>query len=53
MCTNNSTGHDWQHIQRVYNNAKLMNKKEKANDFILAMIVLMHDSYDHNDRYLL
>lgn len=46
-CINDSTGHDWQHIQRVYNNAMLINKKEQADDFILTMIVLMHDLYDH------
>ncbi len=47
VCINDSTGHDWQHIQRVYNNAMLINKKEQADDFILTMIVLMHDLYDH------
>lgn len=47
VCANESTGHDWWHIQRVYNNAMLINKKEKANNFILTIIVLMHDLYDH------
>jgi len=46
-CKNDSTGHDWWHIQRVYNNAMLINKKEQANEFILTAIVLMHDLYDH------
>lgn len=47
VCKNDSSGHDWWHIERVYNNAKLINKKEKANEFILTIIVLMHDLYDH------
>ena len=46
-CYNDSTGHDWWHIQRVYNNAMLINKKEKADEFIITIIVLMHDLYDH------
>lgn len=32
-CYNDSTGHDWWHIQRVYNNAMLINKKENADSF--------------------
>lgn len=32
-CENDSTGHDWWHIQRVYNNAMQINKKENANEF--------------------
>lgn len=46
-CYNDSTGHDWWHIQRVYKNAMLINKKEKANEFIITIIALMHDLYDH------
>lgn len=47
VCKNDSTGHDWWHIQRVYNNAMLINKKEQADEFVLTVIVLMHDLYDH------
>ena len=47
VCKNDSSGHDWWHIQRVYNNAMLINKKEGANEFVLTAIVLMHDLYDH------
>lgn len=47
VCENDSTGHDWYHIQRVYNNAMLINKKEQANEFVLSVIVLMHDLYDY------
>lgn len=46
-CYNDSTGHDWWHIQRVYQNAMLINEKEKANEFIITIIALMHDLYDH------
>lgn len=46
-CYKESTGHDWWHIQRVYNNAMLINKKEEADEFIITIIVLMHDLYDH------
>ena len=45
-CYNDSTGHDWWHIQRVYNNAMLINKKENADEFIITIIVLMHDLCD-------
>ena len=47
ICENDSTGHDWWHIQRVYNNAMQINKKENANEFLITIIVLMHDLYDH------
>ena len=47
VCKNDSSGHDWWHIQRVYNNAMLINQKEGANEFVLTAIVLMHDLYDH------
>ena len=47
VCENDSTGHDWWHIQRVYNNAMLINRKENANEFLITIIVLMHDLYDH------
>lgn len=47
VCEKDSTGHDWWHIQRVYNNAMLINQKENADDFVITMIVLMHDLYDH------
>ena len=42
-----ASGHDWWHIKRVYNNAMLINQKEKANEFIITMIAYMHDLYDH------
>lgn len=47
ICKDDSTGHDWWHIKRVYNNAMLINQKENANEFVITLIVLMHDLYDH------
>lgn len=47
ICQNDSTGHDWWHIQRVYNNAMLINKEENADEFIIALTALMHDLYDY------
>ncbi len=46
-CINDSSGHDWWHIKRVEKNAMLINKDEKANEFVIKMIVYMHDLYDH------
>ncbi len=40
------TGHDWWHIERVYNNARTINKKEKADQFIIDLAVLLHDVGD-------
>jgi len=39
-------GHDWWHIYRVWNNAKLINKNEKANSFIIELGALLHDIAD-------
>lgn len=47
ISTNDSTGHDWWHVKRVYNNALLINEKEKANEFVIKLIALLHDVYDH------
>jgi len=47
VCYNDSTGHDWWHIQRVYNNAMLINEKENSDKFIITLIAFMHDLYDH------
>lgn len=46
-CINDSSGHDWWHIKRVEKNAMLINKDEKVNEFVIKMIVYMHDLYDH------
>lgn len=39
-------GHDWWHIQRVYNNAKLIAASEKVDGFIVALGALLHDIAD-------
>lgn len=39
-------GHDWFHIERVYNNAKLISKSEKVDEFIVALGALLHDIAD-------
>ena len=40
------TGHDWWHIERVMNNANLINKSEKADSFVISLAVLLHDVGD-------
>lgn len=40
------TGHDWWHIERVLNNARLINKTEKADQFVVELAVLLHDVGD-------
>lgn len=44
--SNEGTGHDWRHIERVSNNAKLINKTEKADKFIIYLALLLHDVGD-------
>lgn len=39
-------GHDWFHIQRVVNNAKLIAKTEKVDNFIVILGALLHDIAD-------
>lgn len=39
-------GHDWFHIQRVYNNAKLIAKDENVDEFIVSLGALLHDIAD-------
>ncbi len=40
------TGHDWWHIERVLNNARLINAKEKVDEIIIKLAVLLHDVGD-------
>lgn len=40
------SGHDWFHIERVYNLAKYLAEKENANSFIVEMTALLHDIDD-------
>ncbi len=39
-------GHDWFHIERVYKNALLLLKEEKADAFVVALGALLHDIAD-------
>jgi uncharacterized protein len=39
-------GHDWWHIQRVANNAKLISKTERADQLVVDLAVLLHDIAD-------
>ena len=40
------SGHDWYHIERVYNLSKYLAKKENADFFIVEMTALLHDIDD-------
>ena len=39
-------GHDWWHIERVWNNANTIAKTEKADSFIVSLASLLHDIAD-------
>lgn len=41
------TGHDWFHIERVYNNALQIQRQEGGNLFIVELAALLHDISDH------
>jgi len=47
----NGSAHDFEHIKRVYNNAKKLAIKEKANTKLVLSAVLLHDivSYPKSD----
>lgn len=40
------TGHDWWHIERVLNNARLINKDEQGDPYVIELAVLLHDVGD-------
>jgi uncharacterized protein len=42
-----SSGHDWWHAYRVYQNAILIAKAEKADHFIVSVAALLHDIADY------
>ena len=48
----NDSAHDFNHIMRVFKNAKKICKKEKANEKLVLSAVLLHDivSYPKSDR---
>lgn len=39
-------GHDWFHIERVYNNTKLIAKEEKVDKIVVELAALLHDIAD-------
>lgn len=39
-------GHDWWHIERVWNNARLIARSENVNIFIAELAALLHDIAD-------
>jgi uncharacterized protein len=43
---NDASGHDWWHIVRVHNIARVLAEREKANLFIVEMAALLHDIAD-------
>lgn len=43
---NAESGHDWWHILRVWNNAKLIAQSEPANLFVVELAALLHDIAD-------
>lgn len=44
--SNDSTGHDWWHTERVYKVAKHIAREEKADIFIVEIAALLHDIAD-------
>ncbi|MBE8713188.1 HD domain-containing protein [Sphingobacterium hungaricum] len=40
------SGHDWWHIQRVWNNTKLILQTEEADSFVCELTALLHDIAD-------
>lgn len=40
-------GHDWFHIERVFNNAMHIVREEDADEFIVALAALLHDIADY------
>ena len=46
--TQEATGHDWYHIERVWKNAKkIAQHYPKANQLHIELAALLHDRYDH------
>jgi len=43
---NDSSGHDWWHIYRVWKNARMICQHEKADIFIVELAALLHDLDD-------
>ena len=46
LLSKEGTGHDWWHITRVLNTARLINKTEKGDWFIIQLAIILHDVGD-------
>ncbi len=46
LLANDSSGHDWWHIQRVWNNALTIGRAEGADLFVVQLAALVHDIAD-------
>jgi len=46
-CEIDISAHDWWHIHRVCEVAKKLNVHENGNEFVVEMIALLHDVFDH------
>jgi uncharacterized protein len=46
MLENDTTGHDWHHIERVTRTAQILARKEGADEFICRLAALLHDVAD-------
>src|SRR4051812_42924710 len=44
-------GHDWFHIERVWNNAKLIASTEEVNGLVVQLGALLHDIADSKFHY--
>jgi len=44
---NESTGHDWFHIERVWKTSKYIAQKEGGDLFVVELAALLHDIADH------
>ena len=53
---NAEAGHDWFHIERVFETAKTINQQEKGNELVVAFAALLHDiadpKFNHGDEEL-
>lgn len=47
LFTNMEGSHDWHHIERVWNLAKMLHEKEGGNKRIIELAALLHDISDH------
>ncbi|WP_342387328.1 HD domain-containing protein [Salinicoccus bachuensis] len=45
--SSDSTGHDYWHVMRVYNNARMIQSQEGGDRFIIEVAALFHDMIDY------